>query len=79
MPVPITVKGAGLTVELLLFRAYGRKGNTEAMLDKATAINPGLAGRKAILPQGTAFLLPDLDTSPIAAATTPTAVSIFGD
>lgn len=78
MPIPVTVKAVGLSVDLLLWRAYGRKGETSDMLTAALALNPGVSALGAILPLGTSLVLPDLIT---AAAVAPkrAAVSLFGD
>ena len=68
---------AGTTLDLLLFRAYGRRGNSSAMLSKALALNPGLAALGAVLPLQTILTLPDLDTARAAPARV--AVNLFGD
>lgn len=77
MPQAVTVKRVGLTVELLLFKAYGRRGNTSDMLDRTFALNPGLAARGAELPLQTSLLLADLPAAKVARKRA--AVSLFGD
>lgn len=64
MPEKITVRGIGLTVELLLHRKYGVRGRD--LLNEALRINPGLADRGAILPLGTSFLMPDLPAQEVS-------------
>ncbi|MCX2698348.1 MULTISPECIES: tail protein X [Ochrobactrum] len=54
----ITVKGEGITLDLLLWRAYGVRGRS--LLEEALAINTDLAALGAIIPLGTDVLLPDL-------------------
>lgn len=63
MPLTLTVKGVDLRVSLLLWRAYGRRGVTAAMLSRTYALNPGLAALGPILPLGTVLTLPDLPTA----------------
>ena len=58
MPEKITVRGVGLTVELLLHRKYGVRGRD--LINEALRINPGLADQGAILLLGTTFLMPDI-------------------
>ncbi|GEP11834.1 tail protein X [Methylobacterium gnaphalii] len=77
MPQRVTVQRVGTTLDLLLFRAYGRRGNTSAMLSSAYALNRGIARRGTVLPLLTPVLLPDLDTS--KPATKRAAVNLFGD
>lgn len=60
MPLPVTVEGVGITLDLLLWRAYGRRGQTPAMLAAAVALNPGLAALGPVLPLLTPVVLPDL-------------------
>ena len=60
MPIPMTVQGAGITLDLLLWRAYGRRGQTPAMLAAALTLNPGLADLGPVLPLLTPVILPDL-------------------
>lgn len=77
MPIPIIVEGVGLTVEKLLFRWYGRRGNSSAMLDKTYALNPGLAALGTELPLRTPLTLPDL---PVEKPTRKRqGVNLFGD
>lgn len=62
MPVKMTVKGVGLTLDLLLWRVYGRAGNTSDMLRRAHLLNPGVAKLGPVLPLLTTVTLPDLPT-----------------
>lgn len=58
MPESFTVRGEGLTVELVLHRRYGVRGRE--LVRDAFDLNPGLAGLGAVLPLGTQLLIPDL-------------------
>lgn len=78
MPIPHTVEGVGQTVELVLWRRYGRRGQTAAMLTATLALNPGVAALGPILPLGTPLVLPDLPAEePVAAPDG--AFSLFDD
>ncbi|WP_018261370.1 tail protein X [Methylobacterium sp. WSM2598] len=59
MPQTVTVQGRRITLDLLLWRAYGRAGNTAAMLAAALKLNPGLAGQGPEIPLRTRVTLPD--------------------
>lgn len=77
MPVQMTVKGVGLTLDLLLWRLYGRAGNSSDMLRQAHRLNPGLAQRGTVLPLLATVTLPDLPTAkpqPVRAT-----VNLFGE
>lgn len=54
----ITVKGEGITLDLLLWRAYGVRGRS--LLEEALTINTDLAALGVIIPLGTKVFLPDL-------------------
>lgn len=69
----ITVKSTGLTVDLILFRAYGVAGRS--LIEQTLADNPGLADLGPMLPVGTAITIPD---RPQAKATVRKRVSLFG-
>lgn len=58
MPDKFTVRGEGLTVELVLHRKYGVRGRS--LVEETMRINPGLAGLGAFLPLGTTFSIPEL-------------------
>ncbi len=58
MPESFTVRGEGLTVELVLHRKYGVRGRD--LISQTLNLNPGLAGLGTILPLGTTFDIPDL-------------------
>jgi len=72
MPETVTIKGEGITLDLLLWRRHGRAG--QDLLDKAFALNPGLAAKGYFLPLGTAVILPDLPK----AKQTRRVVNLFG-
>jgi phage tail protein X len=71
MTETVVVTGREITLDLLLWRRFGVRGETlvEATLD----LNPGLAPAVHI-PPGTAVVLPD---APAAPATAETAVDLF--
>ena len=77
MPRTVTVRGARITLDLLLWRAYGQAGNTDAMLAAALALNPGLAARGAVIQRLTIVTLPD-PPSP-AQIKARKAINLFGD
>lgn len=76
MPIRLTVAGVGLTLDLLLWRAYGRPGNTSDMLRRAHLANPGLARLGPVLPLRTRVVLPDLP--PAGAQPRRATVDLFG-
>ncbi len=63
MPRTITIAQHGLTLSLLLWRAYGQAGQTSAMLDSALVLNRALAAAGPILPLRARVVLPDLPTA----------------
>lgn len=73
MPQTVTVSIRGDTLALLLWRAYGRAGETSAMRSAALRLNPGLAALGPEIPLLTRVVLPD----PPAPATGRRAVSLF--
>lgn len=77
MPRAVTVEGARITLDLLLWRAYGRAGSTSAMLRAALKLNPGLAARGAVIPLRTVVTLPDLPSA--SARTARRVVNLFDD
>ncbi|QGA57775.1 tail protein X [Brucella sp. 2280] len=54
----VTVKGEGITLDLLLWRAYGVRGRI--LLEDALALNVDLARLGTVIPMGTKVFLPDL-------------------
>lgn len=54
----VTVKGEGITLDLLLWRAYGVRGRI--LLEDTLALNVDVARLGTIIPMGTKVLLPDL-------------------
>lgn len=73
MSETIIVNGDGITVDLLLWRRHGRRG--QSLLEETLALNPGLAGLGPILPVGSVLALPDLPRQ-VRQARQP--VSLFG-
>ncbi len=74
MPETIVVRGEAVTLDLLLWRRHGVRG--QALVEEALDLNPGLAALGPVLPLGTPVILPDLPTLP---ATPPVrVVSLFG-
>lgn len=69
----VTVRGEAITLDLLLWRRYGVRG--QGLVEEALDINPGLAALGPVLPLETVVVLPELP-----AQTTPavTVVSLFG-
>lgn len=70
----VTVRGDGITADLLLWRRYGSEG--QALLEATLDLNPGLAALGSVLPAGTVVMLPDLP-DPAARPARPV-VSLFG-
>lgn len=54
----ITVKGEGITLDLLLWRAYGVRGRS--LLEKTLSLNVDMARLGTVIPMGTKVMLPDL-------------------
>lgn len=54
----VIVKGEGITLDLLLWRAYGVRGRI--LLEEAFTLNTDLAALGVIIPLGTTVHLPDL-------------------
>lgn len=73
MTVTVTVRGDGITVDLLLWRHYGVRGR-EALAGTLD-LNPGLASVGVNLPLGTVVTLADL---PDDDNTTTEVVDLFG-
>ena len=74
MTETVTIRGEGITLDLLLWRRYGVRG--QGLVEEALELNPGLAGLGAVLPLGTAVTLPDLPPAPVRAPRQ--VVSLFG-
>lgn len=47
----------GMTLDLLLFQAYGASG--QALLEQALTLNPGLADLGPMIPLGATVTIPD--------------------
>lgn len=73
MPETITIRGEGITLDLLLWRRYGVRG--QALVEAALRLNPGLAALGPVLPLGIAVKIPEL---PPATQSTRRYVSMFG-
>ena len=58
MSTSVTVRGEGLTLDLLLHRKHGVRGRE--LLEATLTLNPGVAALGAVLPLGTVVTLPDL-------------------
>lgn len=72
MTETVTVRGEGLTVDLILHRRYGIRGRE--LIAQTYELNAGLADLGAFLPLGTRVILPDL---PIQQTPTVQRVSLF--
>lgn len=57
MTQSITIKRERMTIDLLLFQAYGAEG--QALLEQTIALNPGLAAKGPEIPLGTTVFIPD--------------------
>lgn len=69
----MTVKGEGITLDLLLWRRHGVRGRL--LVEQTLELNPGLGALGPILPLGTVLILPDL---PAQTSTAKTRISLFG-
>jgi phage tail protein X len=76
MPSTVKVGGAGITLDILLWRRFHRRGVTSAMLSAALDMNPGISALGPFLPLGLVVTLPDLPAAPAGPAKRP-AVSLF--
>jgi phage tail protein X len=74
MPTTVDIRREGLTIDLLLYRAYGLDG--QVLVEQALEMNPGVASLGAVLPLGTSVILPDKPQRVFAARAV---VSLFGD
>lgn len=54
------IASQGDTLDALCYRRYGR---TEGVVEAVLAVNPGLAELGAVLPHGTAVVLPVVESS----------------
>lgn len=57
MPESYTVKQLHLSLDLILWRRFGRPG--QSLVEQTYVLNPGLAAHGPILPVGTVVLLPN--------------------
>ncbi len=69
MPVAYIVSQEGLSVDLILWRKYGRRG--QDLLAATLALNVGLAAYGTTLPVGVELTLPDLPVQPSAMTAQP--------
>lgn len=74
MAETITIRGEGISLDLLLWRRYGVRG--QGLVEETLVLNPGLAALGPILPLGTVVTVPDLP--PSASAPAVKVVSLFG-
>ncbi|GAA5665137.1 hypothetical protein Brsp07_03640 [Brucella sp. NBRC 14130] len=70
----VTIKGEGITLDLLLWRTYGVRGR--GLLERALSLNVGMARLGTVIPMGTEIILPDLP--PVNVGQTREVVSLFG-
>ncbi|SDR01662.1 tail protein X [Pseudovibrio sp. Tun.PSC04-5.I4] len=74
MSKKITVTGEGITLDLLLVRAHGWRG--QELIHEALQLNPGIAGEGPYLKQGRTVILPAL---PVQTSKTPApTIDLFG-
>ena len=74
MAQSFTIKRERMTLDLLLFQAYGAEG--QGLVEQAIELNPGLASLGPVIPLNTTVTIPDLPT-PDAFKARPI-VSLFG-
>ncbi|KAB2752914.1 tail protein X [Brucella anthropi] len=70
----ITVKGEGITLDLLLWRAYGVRGRS--LIEKSLSLNVDMARLGTVIPMGTKVILPDLPPEEVGRSRE--VVSLFG-
>lgn len=70
----IIVRGEGITLDLILWRRHGVRG--QALVADTLSINPGLAALGPFIPLGASVIIPDLPPQPAPAAAK--VVSLFG-
>jgi phage tail protein X len=68
----VTIRGDGITLDLLLWRRFGRQGIS--LVERTLELNPGLADLGAEIPLGTKVLLPVPD---VASAVVAQPISLF--
>ncbi|WP_454919206.1 tail protein X [Xanthobacter sediminis] len=69
----VTIMGQGITLDLLLWRKWGDRG--QSLVADTLTLNPGLAACGVELPLGTQVVLP---AGPAAEVETLTATDLFG-
>ncbi|WP_198475204.1 tail protein X [Aquamicrobium zhengzhouense] len=70
----VTIRGENITLDLLLWRRHGVRG--QGLVEETLALNPNLASLGPIIPLGTVVRLPDL---PVRQEPAPRkVVSLFG-
>ncbi|KZK85785.1 Phage Tail Protein X [Pseudovibrio sp. Ad46] len=74
MSTTVTVTGEGITLDLLLVRVHGWKG--QDLITEALTLNPGIAGEGAFLAAGREVLIPGLP-SEVTITPEPT-IDLFG-
>lgn len=68
----ITIRGEGISLDLLLWRKFGVRGRE--LVEATLTLNPGLALRGPILPMGTVVIVPPL---PLQSRTAVALVTLF--
>lgn len=68
----ITIRGEGISLDLLLWRKFGVRGRE--LVEATLGLNPGLAALGAVLPLGTTVKVPPL---PAASRTPVKLVTLF--
>lgn len=69
----MTIKGEGISLDLLLWRIHGVRG--QELVEAGLELNPGLSGLGAVLPLGTVVTIPDL---PVESRPAVPLITLFG-
>lgn len=69
----VTIRGEGITLDLLLWRAYGVRG--QQLVEEALEANPGLSALGPVLPLGTVVRIPPL---PVETRAPAPLITLFG-
>lgn len=75
MPQQVVVQQQGATLDLLLWRIHGRRG--QDLVETALVANPGLAALGPVIPLGATVTIPDLPAPP-AGGSIEQPVDLFG-
>lgn len=68
----VTIRGVGISLDLLLWRKYGVRGRE--LVEATMALNPGLAALGPVLPMMTQVIIPPLS---VQSQTPVTLVTLF--